>query len=288
MKKLLVHLHIFYHDQVDYFISKLKNISDIDWDLLVTCSEYNKESEQKLRAFRPDAAFLEVENVGYDVWPFIKVLQQTDLSGYEYIMKLHTKGPSSKSYRINGLRLKNHRWRNILVDSMLKSSNHFRKCIKLMDANPQYGCLCAYETSKMLSNFFPEDMAMLDAEAKRIGISHTDGLFVAGTMFLARLDALKLIKTLQLTPEHFADHVSCSHSGASMAHIYERLLCFAICDGPYTLKRVITRPLSAFVVLLHRSSAPFLRFLFSLEREGEKKIKYLTIFGIKIKSLKKV
>ena len=75
MSRLLVHLHVYYHDQVVYFIEKMKNISGCEWDLLVTYSEYDGRTEALIREFRPDAGFLKVENVGYDVWPFISVLK---------------------------------------------------------------------------------------------------------------------------------------------------------------------------------------------------------------------
>lgn len=283
MKKLLVHLHIFYHEQVDYFIYKLRNIEGIEWDLIVTCSEQRAETDLKFREFKPDTIFQVVENVGYDVWPFIKILQQVDFSRYEYVMKLHTKGPSDMTYRINGLRMRKHRWRNILVDSMLGSASQLRKCLRLMDRHSDYGFVCAYELSKELSGFHPEDLGMLQKEAKRIGMKHTDGHFVAGTMFLARLKALELIKRVKITPAMFRVYSCRSHSGASLAHVYERLLCFAMYNEGYTSRRVHSGRLAAVFVLLHRASGPLLKFLFSLEREGEQKIKYLTLFGLKIK-----
>ena len=70
--KLLVHFHVYYHDQVDYFIEKMSNINGCDWDLYVTMSEMNPETVGKLRQFKPSAVFIKIENLGYDVWPFIK------------------------------------------------------------------------------------------------------------------------------------------------------------------------------------------------------------------------
>ena len=83
MSRLLVHLHIYYHNQVDYFIGKMKNITDCEWDLLVTFSEYDSQTEALIKEFKPSAAFLKVENVGYDVWPFISVLKKIDFSRYD-------------------------------------------------------------------------------------------------------------------------------------------------------------------------------------------------------------
>ena len=91
MSRLIVHFHIYYHDQVDYFINKMKNINGCDWDLLVTYSTASSKTEAMIKEFKPDAQFLKVENAGYDVWPFIKVLKVLDFTKYDYILKLHTK-----------------------------------------------------------------------------------------------------------------------------------------------------------------------------------------------------
>lgn len=283
MTTLLVHLHVFYHEQVDYFIYKLGSISDCDWDLLVTYSEYNQQTEDKIRAFKPESRFIEVENVGYDVWPFIKVLQQTDFSQYKYVMKLHTKNVSSVSNRINGLKLKSTRWRNLLVNSLLGSKNRFRKNLRLMESNPKFGFICAYELSKSLSKGLPEDLAMLQKEAKRIGMSHTDGNFVAGTMFLARLDALQIIKRVKITPAMFRVYASRSHSVGSLAHVYERLLCFAMYDEGYVSRRVLTSRLESILVFFHRGISPLLKMIFSLEREGENQAKVMTVLGLRFR-----
>ena len=45
-KKLLVHLHLFYHDQLDWFVSRLKNIT-CDYDLWITVTEKNREIIKK-------------------------------------------------------------------------------------------------------------------------------------------------------------------------------------------------------------------------------------------------
>jgi len=49
-KKLLVHLHLYYHDQLDNMIEKLKNIQICEWDLYVTTCEYNKDMYEKILA----------------------------------------------------------------------------------------------------------------------------------------------------------------------------------------------------------------------------------------------
>ena len=81
MKKLLVILHMYYPDQADYFVRKLGNICCCDWKLVVTYTEYDAVAFRAIRDFVPDAEFMKVENIGYDIWPFIKVIRNTYLAG---------------------------------------------------------------------------------------------------------------------------------------------------------------------------------------------------------------
>ena len=39
----------------------------------------------------PGARVVSVENRGWDSWPFCKILNEIDLSSYDYVVKLHTK-----------------------------------------------------------------------------------------------------------------------------------------------------------------------------------------------------
>lgn len=282
MSRLLVILHIFYHGQVDYFIGKLKNISSCEWDLVVSYSSYSALTEEKLRAFRPDVTMVEVENVGYDVWPFIKIVRQIDASEYDFVLKLHSKNSNPEVNKINGLRMTSFRWRDLLVDSLLKSPRQFRKCLRLLEKNPKVGLVCAYELYKEPSDNLPEDTGMLHKEIRRIGIHRAPVRFCAGTMFMARLDALGRIRRSKITMEMWGHHCA-SHSTGSYAHVYERILCLMVKDAGYTIKNVITNPMDAMCVFLHNRLGPVLKFIFSLNREGPERIKYLTVMGFKFK-----
>lgn len=278
MKTLLVHLHVYYYEQIDYFISKLKNINGCEWDLVVSCSNCADPRLEKIRQFRPDAAFVEVENVGYDVWPFIKVLKLPGTEEYRYILKLHTKNVSSYVNTVNGLKLSGERWRAILVDSLLGSPQRFADCLHRMESEPKAGFVYAYELKRTRS----KGMSEIPVEARRIAVSDIDGEYASGTMFLARTEALKLIAEADISAEMFAKDKSKSHSRTSLAHVYEQLLCFAMQDAGYKALRVSASTVDSIKVCMHRMMSPVLKFIFSLEREGVNDSKVLTIFGIKI------
>ena len=94
--RLLVHLHLYYHNQLEYMLQKLANINNCDWDLFVTVCEKNQNSIDKIKSLKPDAKIIKVDNKGYDIWPFLQVLNFVDLKNYDYILKIHTKNFRSK------------------------------------------------------------------------------------------------------------------------------------------------------------------------------------------------
>ena len=139
--KLLVHEHIYYHDQVDYIIKKLSKISDCDWDLYVTYAEYNESTEKKLKKFKPDTHFIKVKNVGYDIWPFIVVLRGVDLAKYDFILKLHTKSYYRQEKFYNKYSTVGYGWRDALYNTYLFSKWVFKNNLKQFVNNSNLGMI---------------------------------------------------------------------------------------------------------------------------------------------------
>ena len=241
MKKLLVILHMYYPDQVDYFVRKLGNICGCDWKLVVTYTEYDAVAFRTIRDFVPDAEFMKVENIGYDIWPFIKVIKKTDLAGYDYILKLHTKG-STPGYRINGLRMRDYRWRDLLVDAILGSPAKFRACLECFEKTPKAGIICSYELKQDLHSRLPENGVLLRREKERIGL-------VSGR-------------------------------SEAYAHVYERLLCIMVQAAGYEMYSVRAGMLSSLSVFVHNTIGRALSFLFCIDRDEDGR-KFIMLFGFK-------
>lgn len=283
MKKVLVHLHIYYRDQTDYFIGKLSNICGCEWDLYVTMTELNSETESKLLSFKPDAHIMKVENRGYDVWPFIRVLKSVDLDKYDYILKLHTKNRSDASIRINGLSFDNYKWRDELVDPLLKSKKIFLKLLDNFDRYPEVGLMCSHLLYKHISNRLKEDMSKLDNELKRLGLNIKDKKFCAGTMFIARSAPYKLFQHDGLIDIGLFSDIPHSHSSGSMAHVYERILTMVVNAAGYKVKPIIINWVKSIHIIVTYSVQPVFQKIFSIRRQGEDRIKILTLFGFRFK-----
>ena len=282
MPRLLAYLHVYYHDQIPWFLEKLSHIEGCDWDLVVTWSEPRAESEALIRSFKADARFLQVENAGYDIWPFIKLLRSIDMDAYDFLLKLHTKNSSSKRSRINGLNLRGFRWRDLLVDALLGTPQQFRSVLDAMTADPLSGIACNAALVCKLTRGLPEDTDPLFEEMERIGLKTEDLRFAGGTMFLARTQPLKFIRDLDLTAESFSG-APVSHGYGSLAHIYERIISFAVTAQGYRIVPVESHPAVLRRVRIHAVTQPVISWLFALERRGPERHKYLVIFGIPIK-----
>lgn len=280
MSKLLTVLHVFYHDQVDYFIDKLSNINGIEWDLVVTYSEFSAETEAKLKIFKPDVKMLQVGNAGYDVWPFIQVIQNIDFDEYEYVLKLHTKGPSKQ--RLNGVNFKEWLWRDLLVKALLKSRSRFAACIRLLETQSDIGMLCSYELYKDMDGVLPEECEMLQNEAERISLEVTDEYFCAGTIFLARLDAFRKLKEIEFSEESWGN-LNKSHGNGTLAHVYERILCLLVADEGYRIETIIGSKKVSGKVFYKRKISPVFKSIFNIDRDPKTLDKYLTLLGLKMR-----
>lgn len=276
--RLLVHFHVYYHDQVDYFIGKLANISGCEWDLYVTMNSMVQEMADKLSAMKSDTHFIEMENVGYDVWPFIKVMKSVNLDDYDLVMKLHTK--SRSSLKVHGIRLKGFEWRDALVDSLLKSRMQFRKALNLFERHPATGIVCSDLLWMETVGWNAEDGELLDRELERIGMKITDRHFCVGTIFIGRSVIFRFLQSDNINEGMFPSVME-SHSKGSMAHVYERILSLSANAYGYGMEGLSSRKIISLYLDLNRYVTPMLKNIFSINREGTEGTKILRVCGFK-------
>ena len=241
-KKILVVVHVYYLDQLDVLIECLGNIT-LTYDLYVTSDIKNKKIiSEKIQKEKPDFNFIESENLGYDVWPFIKVINNVDLSKYDYIIQLHTKRDiQQKDIGINGLvNLGNgyflnggSMWRDNLLE-FIKTKSNLHKCLKALE-NPKIGMCTRYN----LIHNKPNIGGIMDDAKKHYPkyVFDIDNFnFVAGTMFISKIEPIQLIKDMNILIDLFekptADHKT------QFAHVIER----SIGESVYKLGMKIVDP----------------------------------------------
>lgn len=217
--KLLVHLHLYYHEQLKYFISKLKNIT-CNYDLFVTYVDESTESNARLKKFKKDVHLIKVPNKGYDLAPFVYILNLANLDNYKYILKLHTKNFRTTYWSYNNIKYIKYEWRNALVNALLGSKRVFKK--NLRDLQNEFVGMIGNADLISHKGATANEKYRLDL-CQRLDYNPDLNSYIAGTMFICKSFLMKDIQNLHLT---FDDFQSCTQTGitGTLAHALESVL----------------------------------------------------------------
>lgn len=277
MKPVLVLLHIFYTEQIPYFIDKLKNIVGTDWDLVVT-GNIPESDRRQILSFKKDSVFLPVENRGYDIWPFIAAVKSVDLSKYSFVIKLHTKNTDTNStMRMNGRKFTGSQWRDTMVDALLGSGEAFLKVRKAFESDST-GLVFAMSVCILSRQSRITDSVLLKDELARLGIVPSDLNYCGGTIFAVRAEALQFLKSGAIGPDIFPPSGE-SHSDCTITHSYERILCIGVTSQGYRIHLIPQHAFQKFSFKAKRCLQPVLEWIFSIDHKNGGG-KYLTIFGV--------
>lgn len=279
--RVLVIFHAYYADYIRYYLDRLKNISGCSWDLTVTCCGLPDDARKEIQELKEDTRFMEVPNVGYDVWPFIHAVKNTDLSEYDFVIKLHTKNRDSQARtRVNGRNYDGRQWRDIMVNVLIGSPAAFGRVLEAF-GKKDTGIVYAMETDVISNGATVEDSTMLSDELERLGISPADRHFCAGTMFAVRASALGYLKDPKIGIRLF-EPTGKSHASGTYAHVYERIFTIAVSAMGYRRVLIAGSLASRIRLTVKNCVQPALEWLFSIDHYGDNYDKCLTLFGIRI------
>lgn len=231
--KIAIILHIFYYEYVDELLQAVSNFEDIDREIFITIPESLIHYKNVLkRKFQCKNLFV-VNNVGYDIYPFIKVVDTLNLDEYDYICKLHTKRDMPENVYLKGLHIPGNSWRRALL-TFVSTKTNVRKTIdqfKNKDvglvAYHQVLCDDKHDSEKKLYPTIKNTMRKLclpDVQEKK---------FVAGTMFAVRASLLKYLQS-QFKEDDFGEP-DIEHNKQDFAHVMERCLGFAVLAQGYKI-----------------------------------------------------
>jgi len=279
--RIAVIAHVFYPEFWHELAQCIRRIGPAA-DLFVTY-----EDEMAVAAARldfPHARFVRCGNRGYDVWPFLKVLQTIRLDDYDCIVKLHTKRDVDGALPvINHAWLGGCCWRKNLL-SFIATDRNWRRAQKLL-STPCVGMVAGRRVV-----FRRGDLpTALDGsfECAREELSKLTGLtvpqtaeYVAGTMFAVRSEVLRPIAKLRLEERSFEP--SAGHQMETYAHLWERMLGFLVCaqgmriaavDGSTRWRR------------LYYGRSPFgkiARFFFAIKYSAHRRTGTVRILGLPV------
>lgn len=224
--RVAVIAHVFYPHLWLELAACIRNIAD-EKDVFITYSD--DSAVGAARADFPEARFVRCENRGYDIWPFLKVLQEIDLARYGCVVKLHTKRDIDQDLAMNHTWLADSLWREYLL-KFVKTRRAWQKTCRRLDC-ADIGMVAdrhvVFPKGALERRFQATyDRAREEVEAlcgKRVD----EGPYVAGTMFAVRPEPLKLLLKRTYRAEMFESYGG--HDRETYAHVMERMmgLCVA-------------------------------------------------------------
>ena len=223
--KILVHLHLFYQNMLPEMLALIRNLDGYDYDLFATVVNASPETLAELRRFKSEVTIIDVENRGYDVAPFIKVLQLADLSRYDYVIKLHTKQNLKHRAWLKNISFVGDGWRKLLVGFM-SSKEQLRRTLALF-RNPDVGMVSHYNLILEAGREDKLANARADKMLSEMGLRTEQRQFVAGTMFIVRADLLQPLKDCPCRMDNFEPYNK-EVPGGTLAHVYERMFGYVV------------------------------------------------------------
>lgn len=232
MSRTLVVIHLYYPQLWKELLECVRSI-DGDKDVVVTYAD--ESAVDAARRDLPAARFLLCENRGFDVWPFLFALQQVDLDSYSMVVKLHTKRNIDFGYdfKFNGYHFNGPTWRERLI-SFCATPQAWARTKRVL-RYPGIGMAAdrhvivgrRHVRYDHAERAYDAALAEINALGGR-PVGSSAGRFVAGTMFAAKPEALKLLLRRDFKPEMFpvSEHVKISD--CQYAHVVERMMGLAV------------------------------------------------------------
>lgn len=234
-KRILVHVHLFYLEMWQEIQSCLKNLDKLHlkWDLYVTLVDKDEcnhiiKIKEIIQAFKPDAVVLTVANRGYDVGPFIEILNHVDLHNYDLVFKLHSKRNVNPLTTLgNFYDVSGPKWRVFLL-SFICSQDKLKKLLKAFSTDPSLGMAASYNLIipfRKHGKYNEWVMQQCYKLFKQLNINprpEKKFKYVAGTMFAIRTEILQKIKELKLDINSFS--TPDRKNERDLAHVLERFM----------------------------------------------------------------
>lgn len=219
MKKMLVHVHLYYTDMWPELKSYLENMEGYEYDLYVTIVQENEELEKDILAFKADAKIVIVENRGFDIRPFVQIMQNCNLDDYSYVVKLHSKR-DLKVAHLGCFLFYGKEWREEAC-VFLRTQDNFRKAIQALDQQDKV-VMCSSHMVTIRSSCDEDDRVANERFTEILNNNNLKAIpysFVGGSMFVACAKIFDLLNYIDL--DEFEYEVK--HNG-QFAHAIERFL----------------------------------------------------------------
>jgi lipopolysaccharide biosynthesis protein len=214
--RLAVVVHAFYPEIVDELLPWFAAYDDGTSFFFTTPADKEAVLREKLSAFSRSFEIITVKNVGRDIAPFLQIMPSILKRGFRYVLKLHTK---KSPHRGDGTA-----WRGEMFGAIAEPSR-LEALLKNLDENQDMGIVGPDNTVVPMSTYIGSNTRHIMGLCRRLGFplrSIRDLSFVAGTMFVARVEALELLMGLCITQDDFEPEAG--QLDGTLAHAIERVI----------------------------------------------------------------
>jgi lipopolysaccharide biosynthesis protein len=232
-KNIAIVYHAYYIDVFEIDIQKLIGFPS---DTKIFCStsveNYNSVLLLINKYWKYSFEIFIFENKGRDVLPFLNIFKRVSDENYEFVLKLHTK----KSVHMPD----GDRWRVVLIDSLSNYSN-ISICIDKFREDRHMGMFSIGDYLYPLNINIKPNLSHIFELLVRLGvdpfsIDQNEFVFPAGTMFLARVEALRPLFCYDLSNLHFEDELG--QIDGTLAHAFERMFAIIVTESGYKIEKI--------------------------------------------------
>ncbi len=220
-------VHAWHVDLIAEIVDALRD-SGIAWRIVVTTTpERERDVVAELARLGVEAEIFVLPNRGRDVLPFLKVLARLSLDGTQIVLKLHTK---RTEHRTDG-----DRWRRELL-ATLTAPGRARRLLDAFQGNASLGAIAPDAHALKLTGYVGANATWMARLDERMGRKeHREDRFIAGSMFWARVDALRPLLEMDLCDWEFDDEAG--QVDGTLAHALERMVALAVAErGFHTME----------------------------------------------------
>ncbi len=215
--------HLFYPDLIDEFAATLRRMP-LRFTLLVSVMD-DRASVSAREAFGrlhnvEDLVIRKVDNRGRDIAPLVVTFRE-EILALDLVCHIHTK---KSLYTVS----EQEQWRRYLLDSLLGSPERIAWLLGIFQADQRLGLVYpeSYRGVPLWAHTWLSNGAACEALAQQLGISLDAQRYIdfpAGSMFWARVDALRPLYELNLPLSAFPPERG--QVDGTLQHAVERLFC---------------------------------------------------------------
>ncbi len=220
MSPILIHIHVFYPELWDELAECLRSLAGFPYECVVTVPQNRGDLLSLFEGNKNISKIIQVENRGYDIAPFLQIIQGVNLGKYSYVIKLHTKRdmPGDVYFKPNPYNYGGSRWRQYLLNCCREE--HLKEIIRKLEMTPALGMVADYRL------IWPYEerrfMEKLRETLHEAGLAYKGYKYVLGSMFICRACLLEPLQRLNLTAADFSAPDT-AHS-ENLAHVLERFM----------------------------------------------------------------